>query len=49
MTALEIVLSKYKGTNIESPDKTIKQEEYNALDCDCVDSDCSTETYCEGD
>lgn len=48
MTALDIVLNNYKGTNIESETiKGIKNFYYsNDLDCNCVDcddsSDCST-------
>lgn len=48
MSALDIVLKNYKGTNIESElTKGIKNiESMNDLDCNCVDcgdsADCST-------
>lgn len=48
MTALELVLEKYAGTNIFAEKTTgIKNlENINDLDCNCVDcgddSDCST-------
>lgn len=46
MTALEVVNCFYKGTKIEAPLTTGIVSDN--LDCDCVDSDCSIETYCEG-
>ena len=46
MTALEVVKSFYKGTKIEAPLST--GIVCNNLDCDCIDSDCSIGTYCEG-
>ena len=47
MSALELVKKNYKGTNIEcSNAKGIRLEEVkDMLDCNCVDTDCSIETY----
>lgn len=44
MSALQIVQKLYKGTKIVSKGTTgIHSNQY--LDCNCVDNDCSTETY----
>ena len=46
MSAFEIVKTCYKGTEIDAP--LVTGIVCNNLDCDCVDSDCSIGTYCEG-
>lgn len=46
MDALTFVNQFYNSTNIESVLTTgIKTTSANDLDCNCVDGDCSTETY----
>lgn len=46
MDALTFINKFYNGTNIESTSTTgIKSVSANDLDCNCVDGDCSTETY----
>ena len=46
MDALTFINQNYNGTNIEATKTSgIKSIYVNNLDCNCVDSDCSTETY----
>lgn len=46
MDALTFINKFYNSTNIEATLTTgIKNINSNDLDCNCVDSDCSTETY----
>lgn len=46
MTALDVIKKNYKSTDIEAP--LANGIVCNNLDCDCIDSDCSIGTYCEG-
>ena len=47
MTSLELLKNRYMGTSMQST-STIGIKDFssiNDLDCDCVDSDCSTDGY----
>ena len=49
MKALDLINEKLNFSNIVSANiqgSVVKVN--NDLDCDCVDTDCTTETYCEG-
>ncbi len=46
MDALKFVNQFYKSTDVEADlTQGIKSISANDLDCNCVDGDCSTETY----